>query len=178
MTPRRSFAAAELRGGIIMCGGCNVTGSDRLGAVISLASSAEVFFPATNVLEALPRMRWPRVGHAAATFRGLLYVFGGLDPRAGHALSSVEVYDPSAGAWYECPSMAMTRPVYNHAATVLAGQVYIIGGFRQNRPGSPAESSVQRMDLAASAWETLEPMESGRAAFCVGVVALGPMSAV
>lgn len=76
--------------------------------------------------EALPAMRVPRHSFGAAVMDGKLYVAGGYDS-AGHALDSVEAYDPRTNRWETVAPMLAPRA---HLGMVgHAGRLYVIGGY-------------------------------------------------
>ena len=71
-------------------------------------------------------------------------------------LSSGERYDPATNAWSPIASMGSAR--YAHAAAVVDGLLYAIGGY----DGSSYVSSGERFDPGANAWSPIASMGSAR----------------
>ena len=65
-----------------------------------------------------------RPNHAAVSRNGFVYVIGGNN--AEKTLPIVERYDPLLNLWVYVKEMNITR--YEHAACVLRGEIYIVGG--------------------------------------------------
>lgn len=76
----------------------------------------------------LPPLRQARAAHAATALRGgSLLVTGGFDA-SGHAIESVELWQPAEQRWTPLPPMRAAR--YEHSATLLAdGRVLVAGGI-------------------------------------------------
>lgn len=96
----------------------------------------------------LPPMSTGRTRHTASVMAdGTLLVAGGMDAQ-GHALSSVERYDPVNQTWHTVASMQ--QPRFDHTATVLEdGRVMVIGGVDEQ--GQPLDS-VEIFDPATGQW--------------------------
>jgi len=99
---------------------------------------------------------------------GKLYAVGGYHHDGGlHGspqLSSAERYDPALDAWEAVAPMAEARAA--HAAAVLEGKLYAVGG---DGDGGHL-SSVERYDPTANAWEAVAPMATGRSELVVGAL--------
>jgi hypothetical protein len=91
---------------VLIAGGCSIDGCE----LNARGAETELFDPATGGFRPGPRLRRPRVGHAA--FR-LLLVTGGGDAR-DLVLSTTEVYDSRTGRFARGPAMTTNR--YKHAA--------------------------------------------------------------
>jgi len=172
---RRWFAAATLGSQVIISGGRGpgkTHGGERSSDLL-VAQSAEALDPSRNTVRPLPRMRVPRADHAATVVAGSLLISGGWVPDTGEILSSIDQYDPSSETWSECA--LMPRPRLFHAAVASGGKLLVLGGDLQAAVhGLPVARSVECLDLASGSWEELAPMGRRRAAFCAGVMALGP----
>lgn len=70
-------------------------------------------------------MRQARGNMAAANFQNRLWALGGT-VQSG-LTQAVESYDPAKGLWQE--ELALTFPRESHAAVVLGGKLYVIGGL-------------------------------------------------
>mmetsp|Transcript_156108 Transcript_156108/g.479096 ORF Transcript_156108/g.479096 Transcript_156108/m.479096 type:complete len:124 (+) Transcript_156108:3-374(+) len=119
-------------------------------------------------------MTSPRMHHAAAVLEGMIYVTGGRRPGADTVYATVESYDPGCRTWTVCRAMQMPRPRAGHAVATMDGQLFVLGGHHRRCSGLSSERSVERLNLAASSWEALEPMTDVRASFFAGFVTLGP----
>ena len=84
-----------------------------------------------------------------------MYAIGG-SPDGHSTLSSGERYDPAANAWSPIASMGTARD--RHAAAVIDGLLYAIGGDDGHSPFS----SVERYDPVANAWSPIASMGTAR----------------
>jgi N-acetylneuraminic acid mutarotase len=92
-------------------------------------------------------------------------VMGGY--RTGNALASMERYDASSGQWSVAAAMSTTRSEFG--ACMLAGELYVIGGFSTDPRGSL--SSVEKYTPSSDTWSAVAPLPSARyshAAVAVG----------
>ena len=116
----------------------------------------------------------PRFLHAAVALAdGRLVVIGGygvgeatLARTGGLPTASVQLYDPSRGAWYDLAPLSVPRA--RHAAALLPdGRIAVLGGVHT----SPL-ASVEIYDPATNRWEAGEPlsqpMADHAAAVCGG----------
>jgi hypothetical protein len=117
-------------GKIYAIGGSTTSTLDLAG----YSSVVEVYDPGANTWTIAAALSTPRVGLAAATSAGKIYVFGGYGKPPGYAarfLVSTEVYDPAVNSWSTAGSMRDTR--YGlAAATVSNGLIYLIGGRNES----------------------------------------------
>lgn len=80
-----------------------------------------------------------------------LYSFGGLG--TGHRCeASMDTYDPVTKRWSDFSPLP--RPRSNHAAAVVEGMVYLVGGSAGDEP----VSTVDRFDPILNEWTALPPM--------------------
>jgi len=84
-----------------------------------------------------------------------IIAIGGRDGSSSY-LSSGERYDPAANTWSPIASMGTARE--NHAAAVIDGLLYAIGGD----DGSSYLSSGERYDPARNAWSPIASMGTAR----------------
>ena len=105
-------------------------------------------------------MATPRVNHAVAVIDGKVYAVGGY---TNGVISSVERYDPAAGAWEAVAPLAEGRD--GLAVAVLDGKLYAVGGVNDD---DDALSSVERYDPATNAWEAVAPMGTAVGSRCGG----------
>jgi len=170
---RHTHAAVALRGQFFVCGGAQANMESL--ARSDVTKSAEAFSPLTGKWEQLPSMKEQRFFHAAAALGGIAYVLGGAGGKDGAPFftpdTSVECYDPSTNLWSHSAPMLFQRQA--HAATVVAGRLYVCGGYMEPTPHMAhvhAGHSVECFDPETGTWEAAEPMQEGRAQFSIGVV--------
>ena len=85
---------------------------------------------------------------AAATFRGRVWVAGGL-AADGQAVRTVQVYDPRRDRWEAGPDLP---EAVHHSSLVTAGDdLYLLGGYSGSGFGAPT-AAVRRLDRSASRW--------------------------
>jgi N-acetylneuraminic acid mutarotase len=128
-------------------------------------SSGERFDPAQNAWSPI-RDSSARAYHAAAVIDGLLYTIGG-DVSSSYSSSyssSSERYDPAQNAWSPIASMGAAWD--DHAAAVIDGMLYAIGGY----DGSSHLSSGERYDPAANAWSPIASMGTARDYFAAAAL--------
>lgn len=118
-------------------------------------ASAECFNPYSEQWEQLPPMLEHRYAAGAAAWRSSLYVCGGRSYNM-QVLSTVECFDSDALVWTSLRSMQIARRGFGVA--IAAGGLYVFGGFS----GSNTLRSIERYDLKAEKWMTLEPMSNRR----------------
>jgi N-acetylneuraminic acid mutarotase len=89
---------------------------------------------------------------AATVLDGKIYVAGGFG-----AESAFDRYDPKTDSWESLADLPEAR---NHLGlAALDGAVYITGGH--NHESNSATDTFWRFDVAAGAWQTLEPLPQG-----------------
>src|SRR5438093_689192 len=117
---RAKAAAINLADGRVLVTGGVTTGGEILG-------SAEIYEAATNSWSTIPALLIePRAGHTASLLPdGRVLLAGG--ETAGRISQSIELFDPSTGAFSFAGTLSMPRA--GHAAAVLSdGRVLIAGG--------------------------------------------------
>jgi DNA-binding CsgD family transcriptional regulator len=100
---------------------------------------------------------------AAAYFEDKVYVIAG-DSVDG-ATGLVEVYDPSTNGWRAGSPKPV--PVSNVAAAVVAGKIYVAGGFTASEE---VIADLEIYDPASDSWEPGAPLPLPLCAYAVGVV--------
>jgi N-acetylneuraminic acid mutarotase len=150
---------AERRGASavgVIDGQIYVAGGIRGGAVADFSR----YDPETEqweTLEDVPRA----VDHAAfGVIDGKLVIAGGRDTDIGAHTDQVDIYDPQTEQWSQGAPMPTSRG--GVASAVADGKLYVIGGEGNPEADSRVFDQVEAYDLAADAWETLEPMPNPR----------------
>jgi N-acetylneuraminic acid mutarotase len=151
-TARRFLAAVALDGQIYALGG----GPPFRNAV-------ERYDPETNTWTSLGPMPTARAALAAATAKcppprdeGVcIYAIGGFN---GHALTTVEAYDPSTDTWQAVAPLPSPQAGTPGAATGLDGKIYLMGGV----DGVDTVDSVEVYDPEVDTWCTRAPLPTAR----------------
>jgi N-acetylneuraminic acid mutarotase len=141
-TARERHTACVLDGRIYVSGGVP-THSSVDPAVVAL-TTVEVYDPTTDTWTQASDMPWPKYGHSASVIDGKMYIIGGQDQESvklwqegqidegqmDELFSIVYVYDPAADTW----TTAARHPFVTtaHAAGVVDGKIYTIGGVRND----------------------------------------------
>ena len=129
MMTERLYNTATLlpNGKVLITGGATF---NTTTFVTGVASSAEIYDPATGLFTATGSMATPRSGHTATLLsNGTVLVAGGGD--SSGMLDSAEIYDPATGLFTATGSMTSARQ--SHTATLLpgtVGRVLVVGGYQ------------------------------------------------
>ena len=115
------YVAVELLDGRILIAG----GADANDQAVA---SAQLYLPATNLLEPTGSMKAARTDFSATTLDdGRVLIAGGADATNGNATASAELYDPALRGFVHTGSMKTARE--NQSAVKLPdGRVLIVGG--------------------------------------------------
>lgn len=149
-------AAAEVNGQLYVCGGFKEVADTTAYTFHDscYSDTAERYDPVGNVWSKVPNMNGKRYQHAAVTYSGKLYVFGGED---GHsALSVAELYDPSKQEWVKLADMNSARD--GAAAVVAEDYIIVCGGQIGNCP----LKTVEMYHPATDKWFPLPDMLTRR----------------
>jgi len=129
--------------------------------------TVEVYDPTTDKWTKKADMPTARWRPAVCVVDGKIYVFGGsrqrTDPYAPAII--VEVYDPATDTWTRASDMPRAR--FIHSASVVAGEIYIIGGA-DTAVGE--FSIVDVYDPTTDTWTTAADLPTPRAGHTANVV--------
>jgi N-acetylneuraminic acid mutarotase len=141
-TPRRYHTATLLLNGRVL-----VTGGQVPDDGSKIATSAEIFNPATGVWSKVAPMATARSMHTATRLDdGLVLVAGGVT--SAGITAAVERYNPAQDAWTKMPILASARAI--HTATLLDhGAVLVAGGLDAT---SSALRSSELFDPETTRW--------------------------
>ncbi|PAP76671.1 Kelch repeat-containing protein [Rubrivirga marina] len=109
----------------------------------------------------------PRVEAPGVVVEGKLYVFAGFTDAALQITGTVEAYDPATDTW--APRAPMPQPVTHVGAAAVGGDVWFVGGFEGDNPGS-AVRAVQVYDTATDRWRTGPALPVARASGTLAAV--------
>jgi hypothetical protein len=153
-------------GRVLLIGGAGATGN--------VLASCEIYDPATNSFAATGSMATPRILHAACRLAdGRVMVAGGtstVQPDAvaaiQAALSSVEIWNPTTGAW--TAANPISGPRLGLALSLLpSGQVMVSGGLQYapvfGVPNAFTVTTVQRWNPGTGTWTNGPNMAQPRA---------------
>ena len=102
---------------------CAYERTGRVQGPLRNLATLEVFDPEAGEWESRTPMPTARSGLAAASFGGLLLVFGGEIPEV---FQQNEVYDPVTDSWFELTPMAVPR--HGIGAAVVGNRIIVPGG--------------------------------------------------
>jgi len=124
MPTSRQVAAAAVDGIIYAIGGWNAEGG--------VLSTVEAYDPATDTWTKKADMPTARYEVGACVVDGRIYISGGATKfgdflKEWACVPTVEVYDPATDTWTQASDMPWAR--HDHTASVVAGKMYIIGGY-------------------------------------------------
>ena len=95
---------------------------------------------------------FPDENHAAVSFNGEFYLFGGLSGAAGQ----VQIYDPAADSWRTGTPMPFAAGAA--MATVIGSEIYVAGGV----VADVTTDAFARYSPATDSWTSLPAMPQGR----------------
>jgi N-acetylneuraminic acid mutarotase len=149
---RADLVAALVAGTMYAFGG----GDEDNSLVAGVAASADgaSWRSAGSLVEAV---RYP----AIAVVDGIVYLFGGVNSPARTDTRSVQRYDPGTGATTTVAQLP--APLSHATAVVLGGDVYILGGFVDNRLSAQVLRFDPRTGEVAPAGELAAPWSDGAA---------------
>ncbi|MEO0838853.1 MAG: kelch repeat-containing protein [Cyanobacteria bacterium J06643_5] len=154
-TARGGANAEVLDGKIYVVGGLANDGSS--------VDTVEVFDPVTGTWSTQASLQTRRDNPGAAVVNDLLYVFGGRTRNTDGttidgALSTMEIFDPSASQW------TFGAPMPNGRRTMSVGtlndKIQVIGG-----EGNTSQSFHEEYNPATGAWRSLSENEIGSTSF-------------
>jgi len=156
---RSGAAAVAVTGQLYIFGG--YYGTQTLSSVECLSPNTNKHpTPSSGAWQAVAPMSRCRSGTAAAVLRGRIYACGGIAVAKENPLRSAERFTPSGmwcAEWEAVPPLQHRRT--NAAGAVLAGRLYVCGGFDGERTLNTAE----RFNPTTGAWESLPSLQHPRA---------------
>ena len=160
-TPRLRHAVCVVNGKIYAIGGTpHNQGNDVLAAV-------EEYDPATDTWTKKSDMPTARHLLSLSVVDGKIYAIGGSKGSIGCCsldTGPVEVYDPGTNTWVKKPNMPAPRG--GHAAGVVRGKIYLVGGGG----GGKYVSAVSEYDPATGTWEEKADIPTKRSVLAASVV--------
>ena len=152
-TPRKTMTCVVNRKIYAVGGWLNTNEQPQLETVV-------VYDPTTDTWTEVQSMKHARCSAAIDVVNGEIYAIGGLGG-SGIAeqldvyLSSVEVFNPKTNQWRERTEMSAPKAL--HAASVLNGKIYVIGGYFLKEDSEFKKlSTIEIYDPVTDRW-TQEP---------------------
>ena len=159
MPTRKKTMTCVVDGKIYAVGGWLTTNEKpHLGTV-------EVYDPATDTWAKAQSMNCARCSAAIGVVNGEIYAIGGLgsppiQEQPDLYLSSVEVFNPKTKQWQE--KTEMPAPKALHAASVIDGKIYVIGGYFTKNEEFKKLSTIEIYDPATDHWIQKPDMPIGK----------------
>ena len=159
---RAQHGSVALEGKIYAAGGYGVDPDDIPD---NLLSTAHVYDPQSDQWQQLANLAIRCTMMAAAEANGKMYTIGGKiyvdddhdnEVYDNEVTATVEAFDPQLGAWAEVSSMNVKR--CDHAAAVVDGKIYVIGGFNGTEGDGTVLDSVEVYDSQADSWQNVASM--------------------
>ena len=114
-------------------------------------------------------LRQGRSSHAAVTYRGKIWVAGGIldvDPSEGN--DTVEIFDPEVGYWVPGPTLGARR--FRLRLFVVNDELYAVGGDRDER-GRLIVQTIEKLDAGdMRSWSHVTSFPCERRGFLSSVV--------
>ena len=134
---------------LVACDGCLYA----LGGIVErkVSSSVEMLEDLKGTWQNIQPMQTPRCMFAAVNCNEVVYVVGGTEKCFEmEQLKSVEKYNRNTSCWTYVADMNIARS--DHAACVLRGKIYVIGGFGAD--GTPVKE-IECYDSAIDEWRVI-----------------------
>ena len=157
-TSRFHQGGVALDGKLYVLGGCSDDGFN--------ISRADVYDPLSDRWQPLDNMLTRLATFAAAAAGGKIYTIGGVidegmndEGAVMEAIALVQAFDPLLGAWAVVASMSVGR--VHHAAGVVDGKIYAIGGCLDDSDCGVSLDVVEVYDPQANSWQLVASMPDG-----------------
>ncbi|MBI3564679.1 MAG: hypothetical protein HY079_05735, partial [Elusimicrobia bacterium] len=137
------------------------------GATQALVATGHMSDGSTRVLAPAVFARGPamiraRQGASGAFVNGRFYAIG------GNGTQSMEVYDPTTGAWTALAAPPVNRSV--SATAVIGNTIYVIGGCVNSDCTVSPTGAVYAYDVSSNAWSSRAAMPAARHGMVVDVI--------
>jgi hypothetical protein len=154
-TPVREVRAVEVRGQLIVPGGC-----DARGQALSVV---EAFDPGLDQWRELAPLPAPRCAYGLAVLEGQVYLFGGRESTSPESVSDeVWRYDPEADAWTTLDPLPAPRGDLAAATVGQRNEIHVVGG--RDRDGDLERDHWIFRPFETPRWdEAAAPLPEGRA---------------
>ena len=141
---------------LVTCDGCLFVlgGSNRKLLPLNSVEMLSNLHGKWKVVEA---MNEARAWFAAVSYQGEIYAIGGWKRNCNGknmAIKSAEIYNPLKKKWTYVSNMSIER--YGHAACVLRGKIYVVGGIDAQ---TNAVKTIECYDPATDKWTVVGEIE-------------------
>ena len=161
--PRHHVAVASAGGTLYAFGGFTGVFPNQWEALDDVLAYDE----ATDAWTPRSPLPHPRGEHAAETFGGKIYVFGGRDPATGQ-VAALDIYDPSTDTWTSGPPLPEPRV---HTATAVGDSlIYVVGGRVIGTGSTENVATVHAFSPASGQWHGLADLPSPRGGAAAGIL--------
>ena len=134
--------------------------------------NAAFYDPESDSWTLVEPMPTARGGAMAEVLGNNIYVIGGIDSN-GASLTTVEVFQPKNGTWFN-PATPLQTPRANSGSAVLSEKIYIVGGRTREANGTeitlPTVEVFDPQSPAGGAWSNAAEMSMARQSMTVGRV--------
>ncbi len=140
----RDVQVAELRGRLLVPGGCDARGN--------AIADVEIYDPAQDRWQTSASLPSPRCAYALAVLDGQAYLFGGrTTDEADSALDEVLRFDPELNAWAVVDRLPAPRADLAAAAIADRDEIHLVGG--RDRDGDLETDHWVYRPFAKPAWD-------------------------
>jgi len=173
---RFRHASCAVNGRIYVIGGTQ----DNHGS--SVLASVEEYDPDTDKWTVKADMPTPRHSLTVSVVNGKIYAIGGAEGSVAPStwtwvgIPAVEVYDPATDSWEKKADMPDSRAA--HAAGVVRGRIYILGGISGTAAAMNTPETVQEYDPVNDIWAEKAPLQVLKRAYHDAVAVNGKIYVV
>ncbi len=126
----------------------------------AVLDSVECYDVCTNTWMDLLPLPQPLQSHAAAVYKDLIYLSGGLGAHDRQPLNSLYVYDPTSQHWHTKNGMHCARRL--HEMVVVNDSVYVMGGIGTHSFHQQTQIPIESYNPATDQWTVYSSTLAGR----------------
>ncbi|XP_071964413.1 kelch-like protein 24 [Antedon mediterranea] len=149
--PRRSSDYTEV---MVVLGGVQMANLKQRNNISSFCCDPTVTLDLPwKKLSMMPFSLKSVVMYDAVVYYNDIYITGGYDGNRTNPVPSVWRYDTQKDTWDTAPPLVLAR--YQHCSAVVAGKMYVVGGFDKNSK----LNSVEYFSVETNKWQLCPPMK-------------------